>query len=379
MKRIYLDNNATTFLAPEIAEILKKEISTSFGNPSSLHHFGQKAKNQILKSKDLIASFFKISPMEIIFTSGGTEGINFLLQNAPYQNEKNQILTSKSEHKSTLHCMKKLEEKGFEIVYLKPTDWGAPTSEQIAEKINNKTCLIFLSLANNETGVVIDLENIARLAEKHNIPLFIDAVSALGRYSFAIPSGVTGMVFSGHKIHAPAGIGFVYLKKGHPAAPLMLGGGQEMGRRGGTENLLGIIGLGKAMEYLKENLEEYLSKQKYLRDLLEQLILSNLSKVCINGKGPRNANTSNLYFEDIDGEIFLMHLDRLGIAASMGSACSSGGLEPSHVLKSMGFDRHRVNSSVRFSLSRLNTEDEIRCAAQIICRTAHKLRNCLVT
>ncbi len=367
MKKIYLDNNATTFLSSSVREELIHGLATFSGNPSSPHILGRESKRRLIKAKDDIAEYLDVSPQEIIFTSGGTEGINFLLKGLFDFRHKHHVITSSLEHQATLNCMRVLEQKGVEVTYLASDSTGTIECDRIYSNVKENTSLLFFSLANNETGVTLDLDRLAEIAYEKNILLVIDAVCALGKMPIKIPKEVSAMIFSGHKIHAPSGIGCIFLRKHLKVLPLLHGGGQESNLRGGTENLLGIIGFARAIKELNAHFDEFLMKQKNLRELFEKIIIGKIPDAQLNGSGLRNANTSNLYFPGIDAEILLMKLDQLGIAASMGSACSSGGLEPSHVLLSMGYDVERVNSSLRFSFSRLNTEEEIVFAAQQIC------------
>jgi cysteine desulfurase len=373
MKQIYLDNNATTFLSPAVIQAISREIGTLHGNPSSIHYFGRAAKSKLLKAKDLIANFLQVTSQEILLTSGGTEGINLFLHQLPQAHES-EIITSATEHKATLSCMKQLEMQGAKIHYLTPATKGTISSSQILQKMTKHTKMIFLSLVNNETGTALDLQQLGTIAKEYQIPLVIDAVAALGKYPFIVEEGVSGMIFSGHKIHAPAGSGFVLLRKGTKIAPLIIGGGQELGRRGGTENLIGTIGLATAIQELHQGQSKILADIQMMRDAFETKILNTINQVYVNGSEHRSVNTSNLFFSDVDGELLLMKLDQLGVCASMGSACSSGGLEPSHVLTAMGFSKERIHGSLRFSFSKLNTLAEALEAAEIVCKVVSQLR-----
>lgn len=334
---IYFDNNATTPLAPEVRDHYIESLS-HFGNPSSTHALGQKAYSLLTKARRSIASFLQCDPHEIYFTSGATEGLNFLLKL-----KKGHVISSAIEHPCVFAQLE-------QATLLSPKEDGVITAKQVAEAIRPDTSLICIMAANNETGVINEWVEIAHLAEAHGIPYIVDGVALLGKAPFKIPRGVTGMAFSGHKIHAPKGTGFVYLRKGTKLTPLLIGGGQERNMRGGTENVPAISALAKAIELI-----DY----KCPRNLFEKLLLEQFPDVHINGTGPRVSNVSNVSFPGVDGESLLQNLDLNGIAVSHGSACSSGALEPSRVLLKMGLPMARVRSSVRFSFSRYNTEEEI--------------------
>ncbi len=373
MKRIYLDNNATTLLAPEVLEAMLLDLAAGPGNPSSLHFFGQEARKKLLSARTTIASYFKIKPAEIVFTSGGTEGINMLLRGHVEKNPKGHIITSNVEHSCVYNTLKALEKKGVDVTYLKVGPYGAVKPEAVKEAITGHTGLIILGAVNNETGVKTDLEAIAKIAHAANIPFVVDGVALLGKETFSIPAGVSAMAFSGHKIHAPKGSGFVFLRSSYKIAPLITGGDQEFAKRAGTENLSGILGLAQAIELLKKNTSA-MGKIKILRDRFEKKLKENLGEIVINGTGPRIGNTSNISFTGIDGETLLIQLDKAGIAASHGSACASGALEPSRILLNMQIPKSQVKSSVRFTLSRFTTEEEIGDAVHIITELVKTLR-----
>ncbi|MBI3212061.1 MAG: cysteine desulfurase, partial [Simkania negevensis] len=334
-------------------------------NPSSAHSFGQKGKALLSASRQKIAHFLKVKPSEILFTSGGTESMNLLIRGS-IKDTSSSILTSNLEHPAVFETIKELEKKGASITWLSPGIWGTPTPEMIRSALRPTTQLIILSAVNSETGAKLDLEKVAAVALEANIPLIIDGAQLLGKERFSIPPGVVGMGFSGHKIHAPKGSGFIFLRTGYPLIPLFTGGLQEKGMRSGTENLPAIMGLAKAIEILEKEIDSASLHMKKLRDLFEELLHKNMPGCKVNGEGPRISNTSNLFFEGIDGESLLIHLDLKGIAASQGSACSSGALEPSRILLNMGYSIERALSSLRFSFSRSNTEEEVREAMREI-------------
>ena len=366
--KVYLDNNATTPLDPEISEFIIQKLPSLNGNPSSSHSFGRSVRVLISQARDSAAAFLRVNPRELIFTSGGTEGVNMGIRGLVGSKKSGHIITSAAEHSCVISCCKFLESSGFTVTYLNPGPWGAVTPE-VHAAIQPDTCLITLMAANNETGVKTDIEAIAAIAEVHSIPFFVDGVALLGKEPFTIPRGVSAMAFSGHKIHALQGVGLLFVRLGLKLTPLIIGGEQEFGRRAGTENVLGIISLGKALEILLKNLPETSAEILRLRNLFEGKLKKHIPNLLVNGDGPRISNVSNLAFPGIDGETLLMNLDRAGLAASHGSACSSGALEPSRILLSMNLPVERVNSSIRFSLSRLTTEADIETACKIIARS----------
>lgn len=357
--RIYLDNNATTALDPEVAEIMIQDLSSPPANPSSLHAFGQEAKRKLLGSRQTIASYLKVKPVEILFTSGGTESMNFLLKGLIDSSSKPHIITSNVEHSCIEKTLQELEKKGCSVTYLPAGLRCFVSTDEIEKAIQPNTKLLVFSAVNGETGVKQDLEVLSSLALKHNIPLVIDGVALLGKEEFSIPKGITGMGFSAHKFHGPKGVGFVFLKSHTKICPLLTGGGQEYGFRSGTENLTGILGLAKAILLLKDKLPLATKKMQSLRDSFEEKLLKNLPTLHINGSAPRICNVSNIAFPGVDAETLLIQLDLQGIAASHGSACSSGALEPSRILTQMGLSSSLTKSSLRFTLSRDTTEEEI--------------------
>jgi cysteine desulfurase len=375
-QKIYLDNNATTKVDQRVLEAVVQEIENSPANPSSVHSFGQEAKSRLTNARRTVASFLNVKPQEIIFTSGGTEGANMLIRGLLSTHSKpGHIITSLAEHHCVYAAVKLMETLGYEATYLQPGLWGAVKPEDVRAALRPNTQLITLMAANNETGVKTDLEAIGRIAAEAGIPFFVDGVAFFGKEPFSIPAGVSGMCVSGHKFHALQGTGFVFLRNGVKLHPLLVGGEQEFAKRAGTENLPGIIGLAAAIEILKHELPETGNRIGMLRDRLEQRILSKLDCVFINGDGPRVPNTTNLSFEGVEGELLMARLDLEGICVSHGSACSSGALEPSRVLLNMGISRELARSSIRFSLSRFTTEDEVDFCIQAVIRLIQRFRN----
>ncbi|HSW86011.1 MAG TPA: cysteine desulfurase family protein [Rhabdochlamydiaceae bacterium] len=378
MNRIYLDNNATTSLDHRVLDAMLQDLRPIPANPSSIHFYGQEAKQKLQHARSLIGNFLGIKPSEIIFTSGGTESLNMLIKGPFLAGRSGHIITSDIEHSSVYNTIKFLEKNGCEVTFLKAGLWGTVKPEQVEGAINKNTSLIILGAVNGETGVKTDIEAIAHIAKNHQIPFVVDAVALLGKELFIIPDGVSAMAFSAHKLHGPKGIGMAYVHSSFKFDPLLIGGDQEYSKRAGTENLAGILGMAQAIDLLRHELPSATHRMQQMRDRLEEGLKKSLGNILINGEGPRVANTSNISFPDIDGEALLINLDLAGIAASHGSACASGALEPSRVLLEMGIDRKIARSSLRFSLSRQTSPEEIERAIKIIEKVVHNLRkSCL--
>lgn len=341
-------------------------------NPSSVHWFGQRARQYLMEARTTAASFFQAKPEEVLFTSGGTEGINFLLRGLK---NKGHIVSTAIEHSAVYQTLQSLKEQGWEITFVPVGLWGAPLPDLVEKAIQGNTQAIVLAASNSETGVKTDLYSIAAIAHKKGIPLLVDAVSYTGKEPLPRHEGISAFAISGHKFHAPKGIGAVWIRPSLKLYPLNTGGSQEHQRRAGTENLAGILGLAEALRILREEqtlITEHLCK---LRDHLEGELLRHLPDLLIHGQGPRVSNTSNLSFLGVDGETLLMQLDLAGIAVSHGSACSSGSLEPSRVLMQMGIDRKVARSALRFSVGKFNTKEEIDQALERIVEIVKKLRH----
>jgi cysteine desulfurase len=372
-ERIYLDNNATTGIDPRVLEAMLPELSSTPGNPSSVHYFGQEAKNRLQKSRETIAAFFNVKSHEILFTSGGTEAMNLLLRGFFPKEVRGHAITSNIEHSCVYHTMKDLQEKGLEVSYLPAGLPGAVSPEQIKTAICPETRFIVLAAVNNETGVKHDLNVIGQIALENNIPLLVDGVAWLGKELFTLHPGISAICFSGHKFHAPKGIGFAILRSSLKLSTFMTGGEQEYTLRAGTENLPGIVALAKAVELLKAELPTATHRMTMLRDHLEVSLMQKTNSV-VNGMGPRICNTCNLSFPDSHGEDLLIALDMAGIAVSHGSACSAGALEPSRVLTQMGLSPQIARSAIRFSLSRNTTLAEIDRTIEIVSAILQNLR-----
>ncbi len=362
-KIIYVDSNATTKVAPEVFEAMRPFLTTEYGNPSSMHNFGGSVAKYIDQARAKVADLIGASnPAEIIFTSCGTESdntaISSILKSYP---DKKHIITTKVEHPAVLNLCKYLETVGYRITYLDVGPDGLLDINELKSAIDHDTVLISIMHANNETGVIFPVDEIAEIARVREIAFHTDAVQTVGKIPIKMTElPVDFLSLSGHKIHGPKGVGALYVRKGTRFSPFMVGGHQENGRRGGTENVASIVGLGVAAEIAKKNIKNEATKVKALRDKLENYILENVPNTKVNGnRQSRLPNTSNVGFEFIEGEAILLKLDEKNIAASSGSACTSGSLTPSHVLKSMGIPFTFIQGSVRFSLSRYNTEEEI--------------------
>jgi len=379
MEKIYLDNNASAPLHPQVLQAVLEELQLTIGNPSSIHYFGQEAKKRLVKARDTIASFLGVRPNEVIFTSGSTESNNMVIRGIVGASPTGHIITSEVEHSSINSTVKFMEGKGYEATFLKAGLWGVVKPDAVRAAIRPNTRLIALAAVNNETGVKLDVDAIAAIAEEANIPLLIDGVAWIGKELFAIPEGVSAMSFSGHKFHAPKGIGFTFIRSNLKLEPQITGGSHEYGRRAGTENLPGIVGMAKAIEILGQELPEATYNMERLQKRLEDGIKVNFPDVVINGEGPRICNTSNLSFPGVDGESLLAGLDMEGVATSHGSACSAGAIEPSRVLLSMGISREIAQSAIRFSLSSMTTEHEIDRAIEAVTSIVKRLRDFVVT
>jgi len=362
MKTIYFDNNATTKVADEVAEEMEPFFCQLYGNPSSMHMFGGQVGRRISQARQQVAGLLGCEPNEIIFTSCGTESDNTAIKGtlAALQGRR-KIITTRVEHPAVLTTCRHLESQGYTLVELAVDKQGRIDIAELEEQIDDQTALVTIMYANNETGTIFPIEKIAELVTSKGITFHTDAVQAIGKMPLNLAkSNIDMLSLSGHKLHAPKGIGALYVKKGTRLSPFMLGGHQEDGRRAGTENVPGIIGLGKACELAAKNIEQESGMVKQLRDKLENAILESCPDSMLNGdKDNRLPNTTNISFEYIEGEAILLMLDKYGICASSGSACTSGSLEPSHVLRAMGVPFTAAHGSIRFSMSRYNTEEEV--------------------
>jgi cysteine desulfurase len=361
-RAIYLDNNATTQVAPEVLDEMMPYFSELYGNPSSMHTFGGQVGAKLDEARQRVATGLGCEPGEIIFTACGTEGDNTAIHSAlAAQPDKRHIITTKVEHPAVLNVVQKLEKKGYDVTYLGVDEKGNLDLEELRTSLRPDTALVSVMYANNEVGNIFPIPEIARIVKEHGALMHTDAVQAVGKVDIDLKTlPVDFLVLSGHKLHAPKGVGALYVRRGTPFRPFMLGGHQERGRRAGTENTAGIIALGKAVELATQHIEEENTTVKALRDNLEQGLLSAIDDARINGDPDnRLPNTTNISFKYVEGEAILLLMDRLHICASSGSACTSGSLEPSHVLRAMGVPFTFAHGSIRFSLSRYTTQEDV--------------------
>jgi len=377
MKTIYFDNNATTKVAQQVLQEMQPLFCELYGNPSSMHTFGGQIGRKIGQARQRVASLLGCEPGEIVFTSGGTESDNTAIKGAlAAVPNKRKIITTRVEHPAVLAVCRDLENYGYTVIELGVDKQGRLDLAELEEQIDDDTALVTIMYANNETGVTFPIEKIAELVTGRGVVFHTDAVQAVGKIPLDLSeSHIDLFSLSGHKLHGPKGVGALYVRKGTRLSPFMLGGHQERGRRAGTENVPGIVGFGKACELAANNIEEENDRVKYLRDRLESALLENCPGSRLNGdKENRLPNTSNISFEYIEGEAILLMLDKFGICASSGSACTSGSLEPSHVLRAMGVPFTAAHGSIRFSLSRYNTEEEVDYTIEKMPEIVNKLR-----
>ena len=362
MKTIYVDNNATTKVAPEVVEEMRPYFSELYGNPSSMHFFGGQVQSKVEEARERVAALLGARVEEIIITSCGTESDNTAILSALQSNpDKRHVVTTRVEHPAVKNLVGQLKRQGYSITELAVDRNGLLAREEISRAITEETAIVSVMWANNETGVLFPVEEIAALANKRGALFHTDAVQAVGKIPInMVESQIDMLSISGHKLHAPKGIGALYVRRGTRFSPFVIGGHQEEGRRGGTENVPYIIGLGKACELAATDLEAKNRRVRELRDKLENGLLEQIPNSMVNGdREQRLPNTSSVSFEYVEGESILLKLSDKGICASSGSACTSGSLEPSHVLRAMGVPFTAAHGSIRFSLSPYNTEKEI--------------------
>ncbi len=361
-RTVYLDNNATTMVDPEVLDAMLPFLKEQYGNPSSMHDFGGDVARDVELARKQVADLLGAdNDYEIVFTGGGTESDNFaILGTLAYFRDRRHIISSKVEHPAVLNLYRRLEREGYRASYVPVDRDGNLDIEFLKKSMDDDTAIVSIMHANNETGVIFPVEEIGALCRERSIPFHIDGVQAAGKIPIDVKKIQCDLYsISGHKFHAPKGMGVLYIRRGTRIRPLMYGGHQERGRRPGTENVPGIVATGKAAELALKNLPAE-ERVRALRDRLESGILARFSNVQLNGsKDARVPNTTNVGFEYIEGEAILLYLNEKGIAASSGSACSSGSLEPSHVLRAMGVPFTAAHGSIRFSLSRFTTEQDI--------------------
>ena len=375
MRRIYMDANATTPLLPEVLEAMQPYFIEGFGNASSIHHHGQHARAAVERAREQVAALLHCRPAEIVFTSGGTESDNTAIFGILRPGDH--LITTAIEHHAVLHSAEKAQERGVEVTFLPVSTGCAVDPDDVRRALKPNTKLISVMMANNETGVIQPVEEIGKIAAEADICFHTDAVQAAGKIPIDVAAiGCHLLSISGHKLHAPQGTGVLYVRRGTRFEPLVFGGSHERQRRAGTENVAGIVGLGKAAEIALAALTDGTDERvAVLRDRLEQGLIAAIEACGVHGAGmARVPNTANLYFDHLEGEALVIALDLKGIAVSGGSACSSGATDPSHVLRAMGVPLARQRASVRFSLSRLNTGADIDAALEIIPRAVAHLR-----
>lgn len=363
MTEIYFDNNATTRVLPEVFEAMAPFYTDLYGNPSSIHRFGSQIGERLSQARVQVANLIGAAdPVEIIFTSCGTEGDNAairgLLQMRP---EKRHIITTQVEHPAILGLCQHLEKNGYRITWLGVDQDGMLDLDQLREALTDETALVSIMFANNETGVIFPIDQIGEIVKSKGVPFHVDAVQAAGKLAFDVKnSPVDLMTISAHKFHGPKGVGALYVRRGITFPPFIVGGHQERSRRAGTENVAGIVGMGKAAEVTAGHQQDDHARIGNLRDLLQDSLLESCPSARVNGnKLKRLPNTLNIAFRYLEGESILVLLDQYGICASTGSACTAGSSEPSHVLRAMGIPADWLQGAIRFSLSRFNTEEEV--------------------
>jgi len=377
MRAIYMDNNATTRVAPEVVEEMSPYFTELYGNPSSMHFFGGQVQRKVEEARQRVAALIGAQPEEVIVTSCGTESDNTAIMSALRCNpDKRNIVSTRVEHPAVKNLVVRLKREGYRVTELPVNRNGLLSMEDVARAITDDTAIVSVMWANNETGVLFPVEEIAELAKSRGVIFHTDAVQAVGKIPINVAHSQIDMLsLSGHKLHAPKGIGVLYVRRGTRFSPFVVGGHQEEGRRGGTENVPYIIGLGKACELAARDLEEESLRVKALRDKLESGLLQKIPNSMINGDPEqRLPNTSSISFEYVEGESILLKLSDKGVCASSGSACTSGSLEPSHVLRAMGVPFTAAHGSIRFSLSGYNTEEEIDYVLEVMPPIIEELR-----
>jgi cysteine desulfurase len=382
---IYLDNAASTAVHPEVVKEMLPYFDVQYGNPSSIHQFGRKAKNAIQKARKQVAALIDAEPDEILFTSGGTESNNIILygiSNLPLRTsstkkERNHIITSSIEHEAILQPCKNLEEIGCKITYLPVDESGMVDLPDVANSLTENTIIVSIMFANNEVGTIQPIKEISEVCKKYDVLFHTDAVQAVGKVPINVKElGVDALSISSHKINGPKGVGALFIKKGIKPNPIILGGGQENGMRSGTENVASIVGFGKACEIAKERLNENISHFQTLHSSMLSKIVKEISHVKLNGHpGKRIFNNIHLTFLGVQGEDLIIKLDEHGIAASTGSACSVHTQKASHVLKAMGFNHEQITGSLRMSFGYMNTLNEVEQTVEVLKKVVSELRN----
>lgn len=375
MRRIYMDNNASTPALPQVLEAMRPYFAEQFGNASSIHQYGQLARAAVERARESVAELIDARPAEIVFTSGGTEADNLAIFGLAEPGDH--IITSTIEHHAVLNACRELEKRGCELTLVPVDSRGLVDPDDVRRALRPDTKLITIMMANNETGVLEPVEEIGTIAAEADVYFHTDAVQAAGKVPINVKAiGCDLLSISGHKVHAPQGTGALYVRRGTMLRPLLYGGSHERSRRAGTENLPGIVGFGRAAEIARQSLAEG-DGEKFaaLRDRIENAVLQGIEAVGVNGGGaPRVPTTTNIHFDFIEGEALVIALDLKGLAVSTGAACSSGALEPSHVLSAMGLPPERARASLRFSLGKQNTPEDVEFALSVLPETVARLR-----
>jgi cysteine desulfurase len=379
MRRVYLDNNATTPVAPEVFEAMRAHYLEDYGNASSIHWYGQRARAAVETAREHVARLINARPSEIVFTSGGTESDNAAIVGIveAARSQTKHVITTAIEHPAVLHTAKALEKRGVSVTFVRVGSDGIVDPSDVERAIRPETVLITIMHANNELGTIQPLEEIGRIARERDIYFHTDAVQSVGKLPVDVEKfGLDLLSLSAHKLHGPKGVGALYVRKGTILRPLLHGGHSERDRRPGTENVPGIVGLGKSAEFALGHLAEEAKRVAELRDRLEEGILRGVPLMTVNGdRQQRLPTTTNLSFAYIEGEGFVIAMDLRGVACSTGAACSSGSVEPSHVLSAIGKTPEQARSSIRFSLGRFTTPEDIETALEIIPAVAERLRS----
>src|SRR5450432_2293527 len=375
MRRVYLDNNASTPVLPEVLEAMQPYFGERFGNASSIHHHGQETRAAVERARESLANRLGCRPAEIVFTSGGTEADNLAIFGLTAAGDH--VITSTVEHHAVLNSCKHLAEKGIEVTSLPVDGRGQIDPDDLRRALRPKTKLVTIMFANNETGVIQPVEEIGKICAEADVYFHTDAVQAAAKAPIRVKEiGCDLLSISGHKIHAPQGVGALYVRKGTTLAPIFHGGSHERSRRAGTENVPGIVGLGKAAEIAITGFQNgETARMAALRDRLENSVVQKVESAGVNGeRAPRVPNTSNIYFDYIEGEALVIAFDLKGLAVSTGAACSSGAIEPSHVLTAMGLRPDRARASIRFSLGKQNTAEDVEFAIELVPAQVARLR-----
>jgi len=377
-KVVYMDNSATTYVKDEVLQEMLPYFTQKFGNPSSIYSLGREAKKVIEEAREKVAKAFRCEPKEIFFTGSGTEADNWAIKGVAFANRSkgNHIITTAIEHHAVLHTCQYLEKEGFEVTYLPVDEYGMVSLEKLKNAITDKTILISVMFANNEIGTIQPIEEIGKIAKEKGIYFHTDAVQAVGNVDIDVQKyNIDLLSLSAHKFHGPKGIGALYVRKGVKMHNFLQGGAQERGRRAGTENVAAIVGLGKAIELATKDIEGHNKRVSALRDRLIKGVLDTIPYTRLNGHPTqRLSGNANFSFEFIEGESLLLMLDMKGIAASSGSACTSGSLDPSHVLLAIGLPHEIAHGSLRLSLGDDNTEEEVDYVLEVLPQIVDRLR-----